>query len=168
MVCFRRNFSAELAAQKCVRLVFNGHVLQPDTKTLQACGIFDNCVIHCLVHTRKQLSQNNSQNTSSNTGNPDQHNQQMLNAGLDGPQNNGNNLAATAMNRGGQQNRFTDLFVYFGRGLTGLILAYGWYCQFRYSYLFSWFSTIGLILITAVYFGLMMINVFIEIETTTE
>lgn len=47
---FRRNFSVELAAQKLVRLVFNGHVLQPDTKTLTACGLFDNCVVHCLIH----------------------------------------------------------------------------------------------------------------------
>lgn len=47
-----RNFSDELAAQKLVRLVFNGHVLQPDTKTLEACGLFDNCVVHCLIHTR--------------------------------------------------------------------------------------------------------------------
>lgn len=46
----RRNFTAELAAHKLVRLVFNGHVLQPDTKTLTACGLFDNCVVHCLIH----------------------------------------------------------------------------------------------------------------------
>lgn len=47
---FRRNFNEELNAQKLVRLVFNGHVLQPDAKTIAACGLFDNCVVHCLIH----------------------------------------------------------------------------------------------------------------------
>lgn len=46
----RRNFNEELNAQKLVRLVFNGHVLQPDAKTIAACGLFDNCVVHCLIH----------------------------------------------------------------------------------------------------------------------
>lgn len=53
ILCFRshrRNFNEELNAQKLVRLVFNGHVLQPDTKTITACGLFDNCVVHCLIH----------------------------------------------------------------------------------------------------------------------
>lgn len=49
MLC-RRNFNEELSAQKIVRLVFNGHVLQPDAKTVAACGLFDNCVVHCLIH----------------------------------------------------------------------------------------------------------------------
>lgn len=39
-----------MSAQKLVRLVFNGHVLQPDSKTITACGLFDNCVVHCLIH----------------------------------------------------------------------------------------------------------------------
>lgn len=47
---FRRNFHDELNAQKSVRLVFNGHVLQPDAKTVAGCGLFDNCVVHCLIH----------------------------------------------------------------------------------------------------------------------
>lgn len=55
--CFhRRHFTEELAAQKLVRLVFNGHVLQPDSKTLAACGLFDNCVVHCLIHNKKNTS----------------------------------------------------------------------------------------------------------------
>lgn len=55
-------------AQKLVRLVFNGHVLQPDAKTIAACGLFDNCVVHCLIHNPRpnvvnepnQLSNNQS------------------------------------------------------------------------------------------------------------
>lgn len=53
---YRRHFTDELAAQKLVRLVFNGHVLQPDSKTLAACGLFDNCVVHCLIHNKKNTS----------------------------------------------------------------------------------------------------------------
>lgn len=61
---FRRNFTDELSGQKVVRLVFNGHVLQPDTKTLKACGLFDNCVVHCLVHNPRPYS-----NLTTNPGN---------------------------------------------------------------------------------------------------
>lgn len=32
-----------------MRLIFNGQVLRPDTKTLHACGMFADCVVHCLV-----------------------------------------------------------------------------------------------------------------------
>lgn len=46
----KQNFETELAANKLVRLVFNGKVLQPDGASLKSCGLFDNCVVHCLVH----------------------------------------------------------------------------------------------------------------------
>lgn len=46
----RRNFIAELSANKLVRLVFNGKVLQPESMSLRNCGLFENCVVHCLVH----------------------------------------------------------------------------------------------------------------------
>lgn len=46
----RLNFQTELAANKLVRLVFNGKVLQPDGSSLRSCALFENCVVHCLVH----------------------------------------------------------------------------------------------------------------------
>lgn len=46
----RRNFAKELHANKLVRLVFNGKVLQPDGASLRSCALFENCVVHCLVH----------------------------------------------------------------------------------------------------------------------
>lgn len=49
----RRNFSVELNSNKIVRLIFNGRVLQPDDKSLQNCGLFDNCVVHCLIHNKR-------------------------------------------------------------------------------------------------------------------
>lgn len=51
--CFRRHFSIELSADKLVRLIFNGQVLGSDQQTLQACGLYDNCVVHCLVHSQR-------------------------------------------------------------------------------------------------------------------
>lgn len=49
----RRHFQLELSANKLVRLIFNGQVLQPDTQTLASCGLFDNCVVHCLIHQKR-------------------------------------------------------------------------------------------------------------------
>lgn len=46
----KQNFADELAANKLVRLVFNGKVLQPDGASLRSCALFENCVVHCLVH----------------------------------------------------------------------------------------------------------------------
>lgn len=66
----RRHFSMELAAQKFVRLIFNGQVLQRDDQTLQGCGLYDNCVVHCLVHAQQNANRANSQQHS-NTSPPD-------------------------------------------------------------------------------------------------
>lgn len=46
----RRHFQIELEAQKLVRLVFKGCVLQPDSQTLERCGLYNNCIVHCLIH----------------------------------------------------------------------------------------------------------------------
>ncbi|XP_047355132.1 transmembrane and ubiquitin-like domain-containing protein 1 isoform X2 [Vespa velutina] len=46
----RRHFRVELDSQKLVRLVFKGQVLQPDSQTLERCGLYNHCVVHCLVH----------------------------------------------------------------------------------------------------------------------
>lgn len=53
MICFRRHFGIELSADKLVRLIFNGQVLGSDQQTLEACGLYDNCVVHCLVHSQR-------------------------------------------------------------------------------------------------------------------
>lgn len=53
---YRRHFLSELSAEKVVRLIFNGQLLQPDTQTLKNCGLFDNCVVHCLIHQKRNQS----------------------------------------------------------------------------------------------------------------
>ncbi|XP_037090360.1 transmembrane and ubiquitin-like domain-containing protein 1 [Pollicipes pollicipes] len=44
----RRHFPAETAANRLVRLIFNGRLL-PDQETLAQCGLYHNCVVHCHV-----------------------------------------------------------------------------------------------------------------------
>jgi hypothetical protein len=47
----RRQFASELGENKVVRLIFNGRVLDNESRTLKESGIFDQCVVHCLVVT---------------------------------------------------------------------------------------------------------------------
>lgn len=58
-----------MAANKRIRLIFNGQLLQHDQLTIQGIGLFDNCVVHC--HISNNTSQNSSQ-TSSDTSNVSQ------------------------------------------------------------------------------------------------
>lgn len=66
----KQNFETELSANKLVRLVFNGKVLQPDGASLRSCALFENCVVHCLVHNmppgRSEGGTNAQQQFSSN------------------------------------------------------------------------------------------------------
>lgn len=61
----RRHFESEMSANKLVRLIFNGKVLQQDSDTLQNCGMFDNCVVHCLIHNKRN---NATEDTNSGIG----------------------------------------------------------------------------------------------------
>lgn len=168
----KRNFTVELAAQKYVRLVFNGHVLQPESKTLEACGLFDNCVVHCLVHNQKPQSQ--AQGGGSDGAQQNRHED------IDGGSNIDLNHDRDRISRN------EPLLIYLGMCLISLVLLCAWYCRydiidhlkiyiaiqfffsfsrFRYNYLFSWYSTVGLILMTALFLFMIPINVFLERET---
>ncbi|XP_037027265.1 transmembrane and ubiquitin-like domain-containing protein 2 [Bradysia coprophila] len=139
----KRNFTDELSGQKVVRLVFNGHVLQPDTKTLKACGLFDNCVVHCLVHNPRPYS-NLTTNPGNNLGEQENH----ISAGisLDG----GNNTAA------GQR------LLFIGMVFICLTLVFCWYFRIQYFHLFSWYSTIGLTLLTCLFLIIIPLLYLIE------
>lgn len=140
---FRRHFSAEFSDQKIVKLVFNGHVLQPDSKTLRACGLFDNCVVHCLVQNPRPTESAYS-NIATNTHASALHNSRnLLNvggtccvavifeqklklinvSGLD-------NLAPTATTATAATNLSDGRrFIFFGMSLLLLTLLYCWYCR---------------------------------------
>lgn len=140
----KRNFTDELSGQKVVRLVFNGHVLQPDTKTLKACGLFDNCVVHCLVHNPRPYS-NLTTNPGNNLG--EQENNHSAGISLDG----GNNSAAA-----GQR------LLFIGMVFICLTLVFCWYFRIQYFHLFSWYSTIGLTLLTCLFLIIIPLLYLIE------
>lgn len=145
----KRNFTVELAAEKLVRLVFNGHVLQPDSKTLRACGLFDNCVVHCLVHNKKPSVNNDGDN---NNATQDETSSGQATLG-----------AETFSDRtsGGVA------FIYLGMAFIVLAMVFCWYCRFQYGHLFSWYSTTGLVLMTAIFLIIFPIIILIERGVTT-
>lgn len=114
-----RSFKDELSEEKFVRLVFNGHVLQPDTKTLNDCGMFDNCVVHCLIHNRKPTSR--IQPAQGNQNNESQQSQGI--GGGNTNQNNNINIDDPNAQNG-------RIFVYFGMGCVSLALLFCWFCKY--------------------------------------
>ncbi|XP_033224958.1 transmembrane and ubiquitin-like domain-containing protein 1 isoform X2 [Belonocnema kinseyi] len=131
----RRNFQDELESQKLVRLVFNGQVLQPDSKTLERCGLFHNCVVHCLVHQPRPASTTAPsplENSSSIYFNP---------------QNFQNIPAATGLSS--LQDEW-DLSRLLCSVLT-LFLGIAWYSHFHYSQLFTVTTTLALYALTAIF-----------------
>ncbi|ETN58043.1 hypothetical protein AND_010385 [Anopheles darlingi] len=157
----RRNFTLELAAQKLVRLVFNGHVLQPDTKTLAACGLFDNCVVHCLIHNQKSSLNGGDRQQDGGTVSGD--NRFHIAAG-DSVNDGGNEGNENADNRdtNGHPNestrsrtRYGTYFIHIGTLAVTALILYGWYCRFHYGHLFNMSSTIGLIATTTTFLIMM-------------
>lgn len=147
---FRRNFTLEIAAKKLVRLVFNGHVLQPDDKTLAACGLFDNCVVHCLIHTPKPAGPAGD-GAGSLDGTPSE-------AGGGGGGYGGN--MAQGLDGGGagvrdNGTRYGTYFIYIGTFILSATITYCWYCRFHYGHLFNLNSTIGLIVTTTIFLIMM-------------
>uniref|UniRef100_A0A1B0D302 Uncharacterized protein n=1 Tax=Phlebotomus papatasi TaxID=29031 RepID=A0A1B0D302_PHLPP len=145
----KRNFSVELAANKLVRLVFNGHVLQPDSKTLQACGLFDNCVVHCLIHKKP---------SSHPQGNTDNGQSASVN---------GSESAGISQQQQQRNDRSTDNgsgYLFVSLGLLILAIIFTWYCRYQYGSLFTWYSTIGLVTMTVIFLIMIPVMVLINRE----
>lgn len=148
----KRNFSIELAAKKLVRLVFNGHVLQPDSKTLAACGLFDNCVVHCLIHNPKpQMGGPAGDGTA---GSPLGDNGATDGGGVGGEYGTGVGVAGGGTGHDNSA-RYGTYFIYIGTLLFSVAIAYCWYCRFHYGHLFNLNSTIGLIVTTTIFLIMM-------------
>ena len=120
--CFRRHFSLELAADKLVRLIFNGQVLQSDNQTLQGYGLYDNCVVHCLVHNQRSSSSNNAA--------PRNMVQQEMSSNANPPDWNLSTLLYTCLS---------------------IILGFAWYCRYHYAQLFTVTTTAALIGLTGIF-----------------
>ncbi|XP_058813601.1 transmembrane and ubiquitin-like domain-containing protein 2 isoform X2 [Topomyia yanbarensis] len=154
----KRNFTLELTAKKLVRLVFNGHVLQPDSKTLAACGLFDNCVVHCLIHNPKpQLSGNDANGSGSSP-----------------PADIGISDVGGSISRGlgfgnndrDNRTRYGTYFIYIGTFILSATISYCWYCRFHYGHLFNLNSTIGLIVTTTIFLIMMPTIILTDSHTT--
>ncbi|CAG2055096.1 unnamed protein product [Timema podura] len=122
----RRHFGLEMAADKLVRLIFNGQVLQSDSETLQNYGLFDNCVVHCLVH-----QQRSSNTPSSDSATPT------------------NNTGQNTPGGGDNTRREWDLGNILFASLS-LILGVAWYCRFQYAQLFNATTTVALFGLTGI------------------
>ncbi|KAJ8674107.1 hypothetical protein QAD02_005369 [Eretmocerus hayati] len=130
----RRHFQMELESRKLVRLVFNGHVLQPDNITLEQCGFFNNCVVHCLIHQPRPapVVSNTLDNSSRLYFNPPPFQNVPAGAGF------------TSVQTEWDLSRLLAL-------ILGLILGSAWYFRYHYAQLFTVTTTVGLFGLTAIF-----------------
>ncbi|KAH0552700.1 transmembrane and ubiquitin-like domain-containing protein 1 [Cotesia glomerata] len=146
----RRHFQVELDAQKRVRLVFNGQVLQPDSETLEKCGLFHNCVVHCLVH--QPLLPTPSQSTSSRySGNSNPAFQNVPNG----------DSGISSLH---QEWDLSRLLV----SILTMLLAFAWYCRYHYTQLFTVSTTLALYVLTALFTLALFGNFFPDQESLRE
>ncbi|EFN83483.1 Transmembrane and ubiquitin-like domain-containing protein 2 [Harpegnathos saltator] len=133
----RRHFQMELESHKSVRLVFNGRVLQPDTQTLEQCGLFDECVVHCWVHQPRPTSAPSSQASTLENSSPIYFNSQSF-----------SDLPAGA-SVSSVRNEW-DLSRVLISILT-IVLGFAWYSRYHYAQLFTATTTIALYILTAIF-----------------
>nr|XP_023015861.1 transmembrane and ubiquitin-like domain-containing protein 1 isoform X1 [Leptinotarsa decemlineata]XP_023015862.1 transmembrane and ubiquitin-like domain-containing protein 1 isoform X1 [Leptinotarsa decemlineata] len=128
----KRHFQLELSENKVVKLIYKGHVLQPDTQTLRTCGLEDDCVVHCLIHNKK-----------SSPSEP-----QIHESPREGYSFGENNLPPSAENN--NQIREWDLgSLLFA--MVSLFLLLAWYFRYVYAHMYTVTATIGLILVTGIF-----------------
>ncbi|XP_011309088.1 transmembrane and ubiquitin-like domain-containing protein 1 [Fopius arisanus] len=132
----KRHFQAELEAQKRVRLVFNGHVLQPDTDTLEQSGLYHNCVVHCLVHQQR-----------TNPGNTNTHSSVDSSSSIYSNPQSFQNMPTGGSTSVHNEWDLSRLLV----GLITLVLIIAWYSRYYYAQLFTAAATIALYALTAVF-----------------
>ncbi|KAL0129613.1 hypothetical protein PUN28_001705 [Cardiocondyla obscurior] len=129
----RKHFQMELEARKAVRLVFNGRVLQPDTQTLEQCGLFNDCVVHCWVHQPRPATVPSSTLDNSSI----YFNSQSF---TDLP--NGSGISSI--------HNDWDLSRLLVSLLT-IILGLAWYSRYHYAQLFTATTTLALYFLTAIF-----------------
>ncbi|KAG5339521.1 TMUB2 protein, partial [Acromyrmex charruanus] len=139
----RRHFQIELEARKAVRLVFNGRVLQPDTQTLEQCGLFNDCVVHCWVHQPRPATVPSStlDNSSSIYFNSQPFSDLPTDAGISSVHNDWD---------------LSRLLV----SLLTIILGLAWYSRYHYAQLFTATTTLALYALTAIFTVSLFSNFF--------
>ncbi|XP_012540502.1 transmembrane and ubiquitin-like domain-containing protein 1 [Monomorium pharaonis] len=140
----RRHFQMELEARKAVRLVFNGRVLQPDTQTLEQCGLFNDCVVHCWVHQPRPttgVTSSTLDNSSSIYFNSQPFPDLPTGTGISSIHNEWD---------------LSRILV----SLLTLILGLAWYSRYHYAQLFTATTTIALYALTAIFAVSLFSNFF--------
>jgi len=140
----RRHFQMELEARKAVRLVFNGRVLQPDTQTLEQCGLFNDCVVHCWVHQPRPsaaVPSSTLDNSSSIYFNSQPFSDLPTGAGISSIHNDWD---------------LSRLLV----SLLTIILGLAWYSRYHYAQLFTATTTLALYALTAIFAVSLFSNFF--------
>lgn len=129
-----------MANNKTVRLIFNGQVLSPDTKTLRACGLFDDCVVHCLVRNTPPPPPPPQTPAAAGTaaGGPLPSFGDVADAAV---------AAATAGDNDAPTERcFNVVYLVVLTILVSLLSV--WYMYIQYAHMFTTQSNVGLILLT--------------------
>ncbi|XP_011866273.1 PREDICTED: transmembrane and ubiquitin-like domain-containing protein 2 [Vollenhovia emeryi] len=140
----RRHFQVELEARKAVRLVFNGRVLQPDTQTLEQCGLFNDCVVHCWVHQPRPVAASSAtlDNSSSIYFNSQSFTDLPHGAGITHSMHNEWDLSRMLVS------------------ILTIILGLAWYSRYHYAQLFTATTTIALYALTAIFTVSLFSNFF--------
>lgn len=133
----------ELEAHKSVRLVFNGRVLQPDTQTLEQCGLFNDCVVHCWVHQPRPTAAPSSQtlDNSSIYFNSQPFSDLPTGTGLSSVHNEWD---------------LSRLLV----SILTIVLGLAWYSRYHYAQLFTATTTLALYALTAIFTVSLFSNFF--------
>jgi hypothetical protein len=135
----RSNFADDMSDNRTIRLIFNGHVLNTDSQTLEQCGLYDNCVIHCLVSNVRNRSPNASA------------------AATEAAASAGNGGGGLADDLDGDGDLDLSHVCY---PMLGSVLVVIWWCQVAYPHFFSLASTISLVSLT-VLFVASVINTYV-------
>ncbi|KYM99998.1 PREDICTED: transmembrane and ubiquitin-like domain-containing protein 1 [Cyphomyrmex costatus] len=138
----RRHFQIELEARNAVRLVFNGRVLQPDTQTLEQCGLFNDCVVHCWVHQPRPATVPSA--TMDNSSSIYFNSQPF------------SDLPTDARISSIHDWDLSWLLV----SLLTIILGLAWYSRYHYAQLFTATTTIALYALTAIFTVSLFSNFF--------
>ncbi|XP_029673350.1 transmembrane and ubiquitin-like domain-containing protein 2 isoform X2 [Formica exsecta] len=142
----RRHFQMELEAHKSVRLVFNGRVLQPDTQTLEQCGLFNDCVVHCWVHQPRPTTVPSSQTSTLDNSSSIYFNSQPFS---DLP-------TGTGLSSVHNEWDLSRLLV----SILTIVLGLAWYSRYHYAQLFTATTTLALYALTAIFTVSLFSNFF--------
>ncbi|XP_072760769.1 transmembrane and ubiquitin-like domain-containing protein 1 [Anoplolepis gracilipes] len=142
----RRHFQMELEAHKSVRLVFNGRVLQPDTQTLEQCGLFNDCVVHCWVHQPRPATVPSSQTSALDNSSSIYFNSQPFS---DLP-------TGTGLSSVHNEWDLSRLLV----SILTIALGLAWYSRYHYAQLFTATTTLALYALTAIFTVSLFSNFF--------